>query len=234
MTDLQCTVCGGRRFTSRDVLWQQLVDDWQLSPFEAAYVNRQQGESCDACGANLRSIALANAVRAFLGTDALLQTAVTGEAVAGLEVLEINEAGSLTPVLQTFPHYRFGAFPEVDMHALPYPDDTFDLVVHSDTLEHIENPVHGLQECRRILKPDGALCFTVPTIVGRLSRTRTGLEPSYHGNAVTTPDDFVVHTEFGADAWTFVLAAGFARVDLHAVEYPAAIALSARKGRAAI
>ena len=116
------------------------------------------------------------------------------------------------------------------MHALPYPDAAFDLVVHSDTLEHIANPVHALGECRRILAPGGALCFTVPTIVGRLSRDRAGLPRSYHGNATTMPDDFVVQTEFGADAWTYVLAAGFARVDLHAVEYPAAIALVAHRG----
>ena len=229
---LQCTVCGGRSFTSHDVLWPRLIDDWQLSPGEAAYVNRQQGECCDACGANLRSIALADAVRAFLGTDAFLRDAVKLAAVADLRVLEINEAGSLTPVLRSFPHYRFGAFPEVDLHALPYPDESFDLIVHSDTLEHVDNPVHALKECRRVLKPAGALCFTVPTIVGRLSRSRTGLARSYHGNAETMPDDLVVQTEFGADAWTFVLAAGFSRVDLHAVEYPAAIAMSARKGKA--
>lgn len=56
---MQCGVCGGTSFTSRRVLWQGLIDEWQISRTEAAYVDRQQGETCDSCGSNLRSIALA-------------------------------------------------------------------------------------------------------------------------------------------------------------------------------
>lgn len=224
---MECGVCGGTRFTRRPILWDQLVRDWQLSSAEAEYVDRQQGETCDGCGANLRSIALANALRASLGTRAFLREAA---ALAGPEfaVLEINNAGTLTPVLETFGRYSFGAYPDVDLHALPYASGTFDLVVHSDTLEHVEDPILALSECRRVLKLEGALCFTVPIIVGRLSRSREGLPKSYHGTAETDAEDLVVRTEFGADAWTYVMEAGFAAVSIHAVEYPAAIALLAR------
>ena len=48
---------------------------------------------------------------------------------------------------------------------------TYDLVVHSDTLEHVPDPVRALQECRRVLRPLGACCFTVPIVVGRLTRS---------------------------------------------------------------
>ncbi len=113
------------------------------------------------------------------------------------------------------------------MHALPYPDGSFDVVVHSDTLEHVPNPLHALGECRRVLKPGGALCFTVPVIVGRLTRSREGLPKSYHGNPEESGDDFVVHTEFGADFWSFPVRAGFAEVRLYSVEHPAAIAMAA-------
>jgi ubiquinone/menaquinone biosynthesis C-methylase UbiE len=146
-----------------------------------------------------------------------------------LIVLELNEAGSLSPVLRTISTYTFGAYPDVDMLALPYPDNSFDLVVHSDTLEHVPNPISALRECHRVLKVSGALCFTVPIIVGRMSRSRDGLPKSFHGNEAQSPDDFVVHTEFGADAWTYVSQAGFSRVEFHTVEFPAAIALLARK-----
>jgi ubiquinone/menaquinone biosynthesis C-methylase UbiE len=116
------------------------------------------------------------------------------------------------------------------MHALPYADAAFDIVIHSDTLEHVANPVHALGECRRVLKPGGGLCFTIPTIVGRMSRSRDGLPRSYHGNNSTeSPDDLVVHTEFGCDAWTFLFQAGFSRVEIFGVQYPAAIAYLARK-----
>ncbi len=227
---MKCGVCGGTAFTSRHVLWKSLIDEWQLSSEEAAYIDRQQGESCDGCGANLRSIALANALRAFFRTQETLKELVCGGLVGGVSVLEINEAGSLSPHLRQFDGYVFGAYPEVDMHALPYGDGVFDLVVHSDTLEHVANPVHALAECRRVLKPQGALCFTVPIVVGRMTRDRSGLSPSHHGTSVTTAADLVVQTEFGADAWTYPLRAGFTDVTVHSFGFPAATALLARNG----
>jgi ubiquinone/menaquinone biosynthesis C-methylase UbiE len=155
---------------------------------------------------------------------------MTPEAIA-LAVLEVNEAGTLSPVLRQLPGHVLAAYPEVDMHAMPYSNNTFDLVIHSDTLEHVTNPIQALEECRRVLRPDGTLCFTIPTVIERLSRTRAGLSKSYHGSEETRTDDFVVHTEFGADMWTYVLRAGFSALFINAVDYPAALALSARKTR---
>jgi SAM-dependent methyltransferase len=226
---MKCSVCGGESFSSKTVLWGELVDDWQLSSAEAEYVNRQQGETCDGCGSNLRSIALANAIRAAMGANSLLKDLPSVAHKGNLAILEINEAGNLTPVLRKFPGYVFGAYPEVDMHAMPYADSSFDIVVHSDTLEHVENPVHALSECRRVLKPAGALCFTVPVIVGRMTRNRKGLKHSYHGNPSTSGYDFVVQSEFGADTWTYLMEAGFDNVQIFAIGYPAATAFLARK-----
>ena len=226
---MQCGVCGGKEFREQTVLWDRLIDEWQLSRSEVDYVNRQQGMICTQCGANLRSIALANALRSFLRTTKYLTDDRLASEWQELSILEINEAGTLTPYLKKFNKYSYGAYPEVDMHALPYDDHSFNVVIHSDTLEHIRNPVHALTECCRVLKPEGALCFTVPVLVGRLSRSRDGLSPSYHGNPETPLEDFVVHTEFGADAWTKVFEAGFSEVSLHTVQYPAAVAFLARR-----
>jgi len=227
---MQCGVCGGSSFSRRHVLWDGLIDDWQISAAEADYIDRQQGEICDDCGSNLRSIALANALRAFLCTSKTLRDAVISPLAQQISILEINEAGSLTPYLKNFGHYVFGTYPEVDMNALPYETGDFDLVVHSDTLEHVANPIHALAECRRVLKTDGAVCFTVPVIVGRLTRDRKGLPKSYHGNSETTSSDLEVLTEFGADAWTLIMEAGFTDVSIHSVAYPAATAFLARNG----
>jgi SAM-dependent methyltransferase len=225
-----CGICGGTEFAFRNVLWPELINEWQLSPAEAEYIARQQGETCSSCGANLRSIALANALRSVLGTTALLKDVPVAPLGRTVSILEINEAGMLSPLLRRFGHYTFGAYPEVDMHALPYPDGAFDVVVHSDTLEHIPNPVHALAECRRVLKPGGALCYTVPIIVGRMTRNRDGLPKSYHGRPGDKLEDYTVHTEFGADAWTYPIEAGFAQIALNTFGYPAAIAIAARTG----
>ena len=227
---MECGICGGTTFTRRKILWDALINEWQLSIEEAEYVERQQGETCDSCGSNLRSIALANAIRAHLGTIDVLKNAVRHPKNREMSVLEINEAGSLTPFLKQFEGYVFGAYPALDMHAIPYEGSTFDIVVHSDTLEHVINPIHALSECRRVLKPTGALCFTIPTIVGRMTRDRAGLPLSYHGTAGTNKNDLAVHTEFGADAWTYAMRAGFTAVTLHAIGYPAAIAMHASSG----
>ena len=226
-----CGVCGGTAFTRYRVLWQELIDEWELLPEEAEYIDRQQGEICNGCGSNLRSIALANALRAFLDTQATLGEAAGSALTKNVSILEINEAGMLTPVLRRFGRYVFGAYPEVDMHALPYNDGTFDLVVHSDTLEHVPFPIHALAECRRVLRPGGALCFTVPLVVGRLSRSRDGLPPSYHGRGESRSQDMAVQTEYGADAWTHLMESGFSEVSIHPVEYPVAVSFLARNGR---
>jgi SAM-dependent methyltransferase len=207
------------------VLWPDLVNGWRLAPEEVDYVDRQQGGKCAACGNTLRSIALAKAILVASGSSLAFHAFV---ARCPLRILELNEAGTLHPALSHIPGHVFGAYPEVDMHALPFAAGSFDLVVHSDTLEHVPNPIHALAECRRVLKPGGALCYTVPIIVGRMSADCAGLPPTYHGLPHTTPEDYRVHTEFGADAWVYAMRAGFSRVEMVSLEYPAALAIIAR------
>jgi ubiquinone/menaquinone biosynthesis C-methylase UbiE len=111
------------------------------------------------------------------------------------------------------------------MLVLPFQDRSFDLVVHSDTLEHVPHPVRGLAECHRVLKPGGFCAFTVPIIVDRLTRSREGLPTSYHGAPDTRSSDLLVHTEYGADAWKHVILAGFGECRLMAFDFPASLAL---------
>lgn len=222
---MRCSVCGGEEFRFSAVLWPDLINGWRLSPEEVGYINRQQGGRCVKCGNNLRSIALAKAILVACGSSLDFNTFV---APRELRVLELNKAGTLHPWLSKISGHVFGAYPDVDMHALPFPASTFDIVVHSDTLEHVPNPIHALAECRRVLKPGGALCYTVPIVVGRMTADCTGVRPTYHGAPNTTPEDYRVVTEFGADAWTLPMKAGFSRVEMVGFEYPSAVAILAR------
>lgn len=224
---LTCSLCGGHGFRSTNVLWPALIEEWELQPAEVEYVNRQQGECCDQCGANLRVIALSDAIRGALGSDLLLQEIVKQPWARRLHVLDLNGAAAISPVLAELPGYVRGDYPDVDMHALPYADGRFHLVIHSDTLEHVPNPIAALKECRRVLRSTGRLCYTVPVIVGRMTRSRDRLPKSYHGDPAVPSDDFAVQSEFGADAWTYPLMAGFQHVSISTVEYPAAQAITA-------
>jgi ubiquinone/menaquinone biosynthesis C-methylase UbiE len=49
-----------------------------------------------------------------------------------------------------------------NIYQLPYPDNTFDAVILSEILEHIERDVDGLREVYRVLKPQGIVAITVP------------------------------------------------------------------------
>ncbi len=222
-----CLICAGQTYTHTPVLWQGLIDEWGLTTAEADFVDRQQGTRCSGCGCNLRSIALAGAILDAAGSTALFNDwLATGPT---LRTLEINPAGDLSPRLAALARLERVRFPSVDMQALPHPDGSFDLLIHSDTLEHVPDPRRGLSECRRVLAPGGWLAMTIPTIPGRLTRDRRGLPASYHGCEARNRDDHLVHTEFGADAWSMLAETGFERIGIRTFAYPCAIAWLARK-----
>jgi SAM-dependent methyltransferase len=202
---VSCDVCGGGEFEHSPVLWPELISAWQLSDEEAHYIDVQQGTRCRTCNSNVRSIALARAILRFRTFTGTLRMFVEDAGQRDLRVLEINEAGSLNPVLRLLPKHRLATYPEVDMRSLPFTAASFDLVVHSDTLEHVPEPERALKECCRVLSARGALTFTVPVIINRLSRTRAAMPPSYHGQEGSRDPDMFVHTEFGADVWTSVI-----------------------------
>ena len=81
-----------------------------------------------------------------------------------LRILEINPAGQLTQFLRAFPAHTLAEYPQVDIHHLPYGDGHFDLVLHSDTLEHVPDPRRAIAECLRVTKPGGCVAFTVPIV----------------------------------------------------------------------
>lgn len=224
-----CPVCGGETFSSNVVLWDELISDWQISPIEVAYINHQQGYCCMSCGNNLRSMALANGILRAYKFHGSLSEFVNSDIANNLRVLEINEAGGLSPVLARFKNHCLVHFPEQDMTSLNLHSGIFDLVLHSDTLEHILYPATGLAECYRVLADNGRCIFTVPIIVGRMSRSRTGLKNSYHGNAEQQIDGYVVRTEFGADVWCFAAEAGFREINIHCFSYPSGLAIEASR-----
>lgn len=222
-----CPVCGEQKFSEQRVLWSELVYAWALSEEEEAYINRQQGFYCCHCRNNLRALALAAAICGEYGFDGTLAEFCTPS--RNLSVLEINEAANLAPYLGQMSGHKLLSYPQIDMLDIAFPDETFDMVIHSDTLEHIADPVRALGECRRVLKGDGRCVFTVPIVAERKTRFRDGLIPSYHGGREQRDEAMRVHTEFGMDVWQIVLQAGFANCGIYALEYPAGLALIAKK-----
>ncbi|WP_246663805.1 class I SAM-dependent methyltransferase [Phyllobacterium sp. SYP-B3895] len=227
MNSLTCAVCGGRSFSHSKVLWDELVAEWGLNLHERDYIDRQQGTVCERCGCNIRSIALADAIKAHWSFTGNFKNFVREH--SDLDVLEINEASGLTRWLSEMPNRHLAEYPQIDMQQMAIPDASFDLVVHSDTLEHVPAPILALSECKRVLRDEGLLAFTVPIIVDRLTLSRVGLKKSYHGSSENRSADFLVHTEYGANAWQQLIEAGFSSIQIHTFDYPAGIAMSASK-----
>lgn len=221
----KCICCGSKELNYNQVLWLALIRDWQLSQFEIDYINRQQGVICQNCQVNLRTMALAFAIMKTFHFSGVFKDFVRSFRARRLNILEINEAGSLTQYLRKLPKHVIKHYPQIDMMDIMYDEKKFDLVIHSDTLEHVLDPKKALKECYRILKPGGYCIFTVPIILGRLSMSRENKPISYHGNPNFPLDDFIVHTEFGADIWSYVMQSGFSECRIITIEYPAAQAI---------
>ena len=230
-----CGTCGfAGKPLHRDVLWPELIAEWELAPQWALWMNQREGSRCAWCGSSLRSAqmarALVTAANRLTGTAATKLSALFADPRArGLSIAEINSAGNLHRYLARCPglrHSEFGSqtplVPSEDLMSLSYADGQFDLVVTSDTLEHVPAIDVALRETCRILKPGGAHVFSVPVVWDRATRQRASisaghivhhLAPSYHGAPQQGKSDFLVFHEFGADFVDRCRQAGF-EVDL--------------------
>lgn len=104
-----------------------------------------------------------------------------------------------------------------DMCALSRRDESVDLIVHLDVLEHIPDMARGLNECFRVLRPGGHLLMTVPFYDNRNTVQRAlisdgkvvnVLPPSFHGNPIDG-NGTLVFNEPGIDLLSSISAANW-------------------------
>ena len=101
-----------------------------------------------------------------------LFTEILGQEFTG-EILDLGCGdGSLVTLLNQKPGIHatgidinpMGDQPGIDFEndALPFADETFDILIMYSVIEHIYNPGHILTEIRRILKPGGRIIVITP------------------------------------------------------------------------
>jgi len=83
--------------------------------------------------------------------------------------------------------------PEPNVHAvegnlsqLPFPSDSFDLVMSRSVLEHLSEPLPVFQEIARVLKPDAPFVFLVPNFLDYVSLASWTVPNRLHGFLVET------------------------------------------------
>ena len=105
-----------------------------------------------------------------------------------------------------------------DVQQLTYPDASFDLITHTEVLEHVPDDAKALSELRRVLKVGGTMLFTVPidpqAATVERARLREGrLEhlhpPAYHGDPLRGGSRILVYRDYGGDIVARLRAAGF-------------------------
>jgi len=225
-----CSVCSGTSFIQKDVLKERLIKEWQLNNTEVNYINRQQGYLCTGCNSSLRAITLADCILKHYGYKSNFNHFVRSKFSRNIKVLEINAASRLHEFLKQFKQHTFAEYPMVDMQKMNYNDNCFDMIVHSDTLEHVQNSLIALRECYRVLKPNGVLFYTIPIIKGRLTKSRDRLPNSFHGNQEESQGlDYKVFKECGADFWVELINAGFKDIGINSFENENTIAIYAIK-----
>jgi len=249
----RCGTCGflGQPL-HRDVLWPELVAEWGLTPQWQRWMNQREGSRCAWCGSSLRSGQLAAAIVAAAnrscGSSARsLSTLFRDPRARALTIAEINSAGNLHRYLTRCPGLRYSEFgstsssiPSEDLTCLSYPDARFDLVITSDTLEHVPDIDRALAETCRVLRTGGIHVFSVPIVWDRPTRQRAKVEhgvlthllpPSHHGAPREGRPDFLVFNEFGSDFAARCSAAGFELELLRDADNPALVTFMASKPR---
>ena len=209
----RCGVCGeqGRQIRQRWVLSRDLARRWGLGLAE------RESMFCEHCGSSLRVRRIAEVLVALYGEGASSLAALVREnGFRALRIAEINSIGRMHSFLAESPRHVHVEYPEEDIQALSWADESFDLVVTSETLEHVPDPRRALEETLRVLRPGGRHVFTVPIDTSLAeSRAREGLPAEYHGRGggpfglVTRKADMLVHTDFGRDLGKLVKEAGF-------------------------
>jgi SAM-dependent methyltransferase len=150
----------------------------------------------------------------------------------GIDVLDTDAFSPAARILAASPGYKlssyipeqpFGLMPDkkiynIDLQAMTFADNTFDIILSSDVMEHVRDTASAYREIYRCLKPGGAHIFTIPfdenalttkTLIDASSPRDIYLElPQIHGDDHLT-GGIPAYRIYGVDLLDSLRAHGF-------------------------
>ncbi|WP_143684528.1 methyltransferase domain-containing protein [Variovorax sp. KK3] len=202
----------------------------QQARFDRFTDNLRESGFCSGCGSFNRQRQMAHVLRARIGGPAGAPLAIP----PGLAVYNTESTGAVHRVLSTNPGYvcseYFGAeyrsgetvrgCRHEDLQNMSFADQSLDIVLSSDVLEHMPDPYRAHREIFRVLRRGGRHIFTVPfDSAAPLDDRRADLvngevvylaEKLYHGDPVNPEAGILVWTIFGLEMLVELARIGFA------------------------
>ena len=192
--------------------------------------NWREGLICRGCSLNSRMRASIHLLLWALGPEPRSRIYLTEQITALYRWVKLrfpDAVGSeyLRDGTQRGGSSRYGIRHE-DLTALSFADESFDVVISLEVMEHIPDFRRAFSECARVLKPRGKMLLSVPFHQGPDHRLRARvrddgtiehlLPPEYHGDPLDPRGCLCFH-HFGWDVIDFLKAAGFRQTTAYSI-----------------
>lgn len=177
---------------------------------------------CPGCRSSRRGRDLVRVLLLECGLNPVRPLSESLDALGAMRIHEFQAQGPLHSLLCGLPQYTCSEYyPDLpsgsraasgtlcqDISCLSFAENSFDVLISQDVLEHMPDPWSGFAELHRVLSPGGRHIFTVPLHEGRKTRQRAGLRapgmiehtlpPVYHKDPLN-PGGALVYWDYGDD-----------------------------------
>lgn len=200
------------RAAARYLSWADPVWRWQISRSPcpncgpSVFISLQPSAfmtRCMRCGANGTNLSLIPVIQQHQQVHPIERAYELSSYGATLAWLKRNIPHVTTS--EYFPTKTLGSVVDgllnQDVQALTFEDGSFDLVTSNQVFEHVPDDILGYAECYRVLKPGGALIFSVPlhgfAVTTRLAEVIDGkvviYEAEYHDSRLGGPQSALTY-----------------------------------------
>jgi ubiquinone/menaquinone biosynthesis C-methylase UbiE len=212
MKQNKCFICGG------------------LNSFNPVIENQVllREEKCGICGSSRRNSAVAYAILKTLKLEQLtLKDSIGYIEKAGIKIYEAASSGIIHETLKSVKSYTCSEYfdgvkagdviKEIrceNLEELTFAENSFDIVIDQDVLEHVNNYEKAFSEICRVLKPEGSHIFTIPFNEAKNTQLRVEkngkeiMSPVFHGDSIRE-NGIIVTVDYGKDLLGKIDKVGF-------------------------